>query len=83
MNFSLLIRILLFFIHTGLLDNSIIFDTYGDVFIRLWTAMKEDVEHDRKARNKEAVKFFEKMYNAAVIHWTNNTGDKLPEPYRY
>jgi hypothetical protein len=27
-----------------------------------------------KARNPEAMKFFEKMYNAAVKHWTKNNG---------
>src|SRR5215469_10845898 len=68
--------------NAGLLDNKILFDTFGGVFIKLWTAIREDVKYDREARNPEAMKFFEKMYNAAVKHWTKSNGSVLPEPHR-
>jgi hypothetical protein len=57
------------------LDNEILLDAYGGVFIMLWTAIREDVKHDREARNPGAMKVFEKMYNAAVKHWTKNRSD--------
>jgi hypothetical protein len=71
----------------GALNKKILLDTYGSVFIRLWTSMDEDIKEDRKT-NPEASRFIEVMYKDAMADWEkkHNMDPKmypeLPMPYK-
>jgi hypothetical protein len=67
--------------NAGLVDTAVFLDTYASYVIRIGIALIDDVDTQRK-NNREASKFFEKMYDASLEYWkTHYPNEPIPEPY--